>query len=474
MARRKDPGQSLLPELANNLPLALARNIRDAINFAEFPLAIYGPRSKTKGVYESTVYRDDSGLEITVTGNKQLGVEIFYGYDLDFAYGLVSMLYDEHRIGPRDIRFPFKHWIELINRPTNGAEYKRAHLFLGKARHVSIRKMLPVINEKGEEQLLTEVFPPLVEHYAILGGLRKRGRKKAQDDTKDGLCRVVFSEWAMNHFLRAELSTPLNFDFMMKIPTPLGRRIFRLINSVKNRERGDKITRHLLDIGRRIPFTDKNPSHIKRNLDPTHEKLIKLNYLEDVEYGSDGGSPVITWCFSKFGTEQALVIQELASRKVAFQAAQELASSKPAKFILDVVRLFDLYKKEKKVSDAGWIVKIIKTAEPGSIEQSLERYKEAFRKNRPASRSRESELRAFYDHEVREKLADAKKQLMPSEMSGYEARAKEIVPANIELLGVSAYKLSIETAIDKLIQDDLKIPSFEEWRKQRRRENSRE
>ena len=472
MARRKDPGQSLLPELANNLP-SPARNIRDAINFAEFPLAVYGPRPKTTGVYESTVYRDDGGLEIIVAGNKQLGVEIFYGYDLDFAYGLVSMLYDEHRVGPRELLFPFKHWIERIKRPTNGAEYERAHRFLEKARHVSIRKVLPVINEKCEEQLLTEVFPPLVEHYAILGSVLKRGRKKSQDDTKDGLCRVVFSEWAMNHFLREELSTPLNFDFMISIPTPLGRRIFRFINSIKNREGKNKITRHLLDVGRRIPFTDKNPSHIKRNLDPTHEKLIRLNYLEDVEYSSDGRTPLITWCFSKFNAEQALAIQELVNRRVEIRAAEELASSKPAKFILDVVRLFDISKKEKRVFDAGWIVKVIKTGDPGSIEQSLERYKEAARKTRPRSAPREPELQRFYEQELAEKLAEAKKNLTLSELSGYEARARTKVHENAACLGDWAYKLGIESAVDKLIQEDLKIPSFEQWLDQRRKENSR-
>ena len=52
-------------------------------------------------------------------------------------------------------------------------------------------------------------------------------------------------------------------------------------------------------------------------------------------------------------------------------------------------------------------------------------------------------------------------------MSGYEAQAKEIVPVNTRELGESAYKLSLESVIDRLIREDLKMPSYEAWCDQR-------
>ena len=464
MARHKNQSQALFPELANNLPAIPARNIRDAITFAEYPLAIFGSRQSTKGVYEATLYRDGSGLEITVDGR---GIEVFSGSDLDYFYGLASMLHDEHRVCPRALLFLVEHWVERIGLSPSGPAYKKAYRFLEKARHVAISRSGPIVDEKGETRFIKEVFPPIVEHYAILGGFLRRGRKSSLDETKNGYCRVVFSVWAMNHLLREELSTPLNFNFMMKIPTPLGRRYFRLINCMRNREGADEITRHLPDIAARIPLVDKNPSHIKRNLDPTHEKLIELNYLTDVEYGSDGRSPLITWRFSKFNTDQALAIQELMSRGVASKTAEELAGVRPAEFILDVVRLFNIRKKEGKVSTAGWIVETVKAAEPNYIKQCLERYMDSVKKTRPRAGPRASTLRDFYDQEIAEKIAEAKKNLTSSEISGYEARAKEIVPANTRELGESAYRLSLESVFNRLIQEDLKVPSFEAWCDQR-------
>ncbi len=471
MAKDKNQGQSFLPDLVKSQSVGPARDIRDAINFAEFPLAIFGSRQNTKGVYEATIYRDGSGLEITVSGNKDKGIEIFYGWDLDYSYGLISMLHDEHRVGPRELLFPFEHWIERANHTATGPEYRMANRFLEKARHVVISKSCPVVDSKGEMKLVKEVFPPIVEYYAIVGGLRKRGRKRFLDETKTGYCWVVFSEWAINHLLHEELSTPLNFDFMMKIPTPLGRRYFRLINCIRNRGGADEITRHLQDVAARIPLSDRNPSHIKRNLDPTHEELKKLNYLKGVEYGSDGRIPLITWRFSKFGVDQALAIQELVSRGVAFQKASEFAGAKPVKFILDVTRLFDFLKKGKEVSSAGWIVKIIETAEPSSIDLSLEKYKEETRKRRASLEVRQKvSLLDHYTREIQDKVAEAKNKLTPSEMAGYEARAMANVHKNSACLGDWAYKLSLESAVDDLIRNDLKIPSFEEWCDQRRRE----
>ena len=471
MPRHKNQSQALFSELVNNLPAIPARNIRDAIVFAEYPLAIFGSRQSTKGIYEATLYRDDSGLEITVTGNKDKGIEVFYGWDFDYFYGLVSMLHDEHQAGPRALLLPVEHWVERVYRQPTGPAYKRAYRFLEKARHVYITELYSVVDEKGAVRLMKRVFPPIVEDYAILGGFPRRGRKSLLDETKNGYCRVVFSEWAINHLLHEELSTPLNFDFMMRIPTPLGRRYFRLINCMRNREGADKITRYLLDVGVRIPLKSRYPSEIKRNLDPLHDALLRLNYLTDVEYGWDGRIPLITWCLSKFDTDQALAIQELVSRGVALLIAEKLASSKPVKFVLDVARLFDIYKKEKKVSGAGWIIKIIETAEPSSIEQSLESYDEATRKRRANSaaavRAKEN-MRDFYDREIAEKIAEAKKNLTPAEMCGYEARAKEIVPANTMEIGESAYRLSLESVTDYLIKEDLKLPSFEAWCEQRK------
>lgn len=213
-------------------------------------------------------------------------------------------------------------------------------------------------------------------------------------------------------------------------------------------------------------------SQIKRILDPLHDNLVRLNYLKDIEYSSVNGSALITYHFSNFNTDQALAIQELMSRGVASKTAEELAGVRPAEFILDVVRLFNIRKKEGKVSTAGWIVETVKAAEPNYIKQCLERYMESIKKTRPGPRPRLSALRDFYDQDIAEKIATAKKNLTPSEILSYEARAVKIVPAITRELGESTYKLSLESVSDELLKEDLKIPAFEEWCNQRQQDAS--
>ena len=457
MPKHKNDGQPLFPELIKNPLIESTKIIRDPFNLADSPLAIFGKRNLK--LYQATVYRNENGGELTVIGNKELKIEVLYGHELDYLYALMDMLYDEYRVGPCELLFLLSHLIRHAGRKPEGREYRRASRILEKLCWLRRRSTGLILDMDGKIKFMQADLSPILESWAIIGSPR-RGRKKALADKEDGYCSVVFEEWFIKNIEREDLSSPMNFNFLMKISTPLGRRYFRLINSMRNREGKDEITRYLHDVAARIPLSAVYYfSQIKRILDPLHDELIELKYLKKVDYRSENGSTLITYFFSKFDIDQALAIQELVSRKVAIEAAEELANSKPAKFILDVVRLFDISKKEKRVFESGWIVKVIKTADSSSIEQSLARYKAA-KKNRPRSLPRESKLRDFYDQEIAEKLVEARKHLSPTEISTYEARAKEIVPVNTRELGESAYRLSLESVIDRLIREDFKDAVF--------------
>ena len=122
---------------------------------------------------------------------------------------------------------------------------------------------------------LNEDISP-IQHYAVLGRGFEKGRKKKLDDSKDGHVAVTFSDYFIANLRSSELSKALNFTFMRKLSTALGRRYFRLIGMRKAKESNNKgdldfIEKEIFEIGKLLPLFDyQYASTVKRHIDPVH------------------------------------------------------------------------------------------------------------------------------------------------------------------------------------------------------------
>lgn len=438
--------------------------IKDELNIAEYPIALL-TKHVDAGKNKITIY-PGSNREWTLVGNPEMG-GIPLAHDQDYYYALLDLLYEQTGFSDNTIYFTIYQLILRAGKKPSKQEYKRAIDALQKFRGLIIRsKTFKYIDEEKDEIKYINEDISLLQHFTIIGDVG-RGRKQKLQQSTDGYCQVIFTDFFLDNLRSKEMSKTLNFSFLMKLETPLGRRYFRLIDFWKHKEnKPDEkdcvIKRDINEVANLLPITDKRyPSLIKRHLDPVHKELKALFYLQDVYYSQgDGNGNYINYIFSPYSAEQSLVINELIGRGVSEIGARNLAVQYEPGKIIDAIKYYDLKKEEKPLSP-GYLVKIISEADRSSLRSFIEESKTRETEEKARAEKKEKEkFRMFYEQDMQSKINKAIKKLSKEERTLLEDEAKE----KAVLYGSEkTKKLALEGALREIVKEKLELPTFEEW-----------
>ena len=463
--KKDDTGFSLFPDIIPQSQTPKDKFIRDELNIAEFPFALFG-KKRPKDPYKR-LFPLDSNTSISVVGNKEEGVEIIYAGDLDYLYGLMDMLFEQTRYQDETIYFTVNQLIIKAGKAHNQEEYTRALRILKKLRWVIIKTTaFRTVDEKSKEvKQITENLS-ILQNFTVIGGVLKRGRRQPLEESTHGYCKVEFSKFFLRNLQSEEMSTPLNLSFMMKLSTPLARRYFRMINSWKNREPNASesciISRDLRDIARRIPLSDShNPSVIMRRLNPVHEELKALKFLSEVKYiPGHNGSYNVSYVFSKYSVEQACALFELTKRGISSVIAENVIAEQALDFIMDVIKYYDIRSKTQNLQP-GYIISTLRDATPESIKKFLDNHFQSERIEKEKARASEREtLKMVYEQDVQQSLEEAFDALSEKDRSSLLDEADTQTP---QYGSVRSRKLAVEATALLTLKTKMDIPSFEEW-----------
>lgn len=462
--KREDPNYSLFPDLKVK-KAANERIIRDELNIAEYPIAILAKHTNKNKL----TIKLDPNREWTLVGNKEVG-GLPCAHNLDYFYVLLDMLYEQTGFEDKVIYFTIYELIRRAGKEPSKNEYRRAIESLEKYRWLIIRsKTFKVLDENEAEIKFLNEDISLIQHYSILGGLGK-GRKKKIDESTDGYCMVIFSDYFISNLRSKELSKKLNFTFMMKLSTPLGRRYFRLIDMWKEITNMEDdlsfLEKDIFEIGKLLPLSDhKYVSTIQRYINPVHEELKKLNYLRDVNYVKKNGTTFVQYIFSPFNIEQTLAMDELIQNGIAPAVAQNFALNYDPHFILDVLRYAKIKSKKQSIKP-GYIVKTIQEGNHQTIKSFIDNYYEENRKKRRKSEylAKEKAL-LFYNQYLDSEIDKMINELTDAEK---EKLTKEVRTNMAQFASEKTKNLAIEGAIRTYLKGKLVLPSFDEWNEQNR------
>jgi hypothetical protein len=469
----KNKKTSMEPSLFGEEDLTLqSRETRDELNLALMPLAQFHGKRSSAPMYELTLKIDDV-RQVRLISSKA-GGGIPQGSDQDYLYAMIDMLYEQCGFKDDTIYFFITELILKADREVCQEELKRALRAIRRWRHLVVQSSaMQVVDDSGKPKY-TEDDISYIQHFSIVGDSLRRGRRKDNDTSMDGKCMVVFSKYFMKNIISDVMSKPLNYHLMMKLKNPKGKKLFRLIDAFRYMEghigedNYEIVSKDLMELARRIPLSDneiKYVSTIKRSIDPIHEELKALSYINDFFYKEIDKRIHIVYIFSKFKTDQASAFNELIARGITRKAAEDLVLTHSAEKIFDCLKYCDYKSKEKEItpgyirttiedSSHEWILAFLAKKQG---EEKREALKDEFK--------RREKMKMFYDVDIENIISESLDRCSPEEKASLREKAikKLSSPGTPQFRSESVREAAVESHMRHIISQTLGLPEFDEW-----------
>lgn len=282
-------GEGEMPAPPEGTPPVLTLG-KDEMNLAEFPFAILakraGPEKKTIEVVQEG--RDEAGRPVRqewiVTGSDKFGLPV--AADDEVYVALMKLLRDSH-FKDRTVRFTVARLLRTMRSSTSKRDYERIAAALDRLTGVTLRSK-NAFWDHARRRYVTEAFHLLDSYRLATGG---SGRD---------LSEATFSEFLFGS-IRAGYVKNLDVDFYFSLPTPLARRLYRLLD--KHRYRGRLYESELTRLAQKLPLQDPYESQLRRRLDPVFEELVRRGFLTAAEYRKGtGGATIVRIVFAPAGS----------------------------------------------------------------------------------------------------------------------------------------------------------------------------
>lgn len=475
--QRSGQTSSLFPEIETtsaNTDLM----IREDKNIAQYPIGLLSrkPLLDDNGnpIYTYTVKLDDNH-SWTMIGNKEMG-GLPLAHHIDYFFALLSLAFEKTGFLTNTVYFTVHELVLRAGKIPGGDEYQRALEAITIYRGFIIRtKVYKVIGEGGDIKYLKEDVSYL-QHFTIVGDMKK-GRKSSSKESLEGLCKVVFSDFFIENLRSQQLSTLLNFSFMMRLSTPIAKQLYKLIDFWRSESSPDStgksclIRKELIEIAKLLPLSATTPSKIRQLLEGAHKELLNLKYLEKVVYIKQNGNiHSVEYEVSPFTSDESYILSDLIKRGVSSGIARELIRTQGSVKISDAIRYYDI-KKKKKPLKPGYLVEIIRNASAESLKEGIHEAICKHEKRESLKGADISQWMMIYDQEMDKIVSQIKVKMSEGELAALESEARKsaFYTANEEI-----YRHSIENTISEIIKARAGLPKFEEWVKKQGKNNLRQ
>jgi Replication initiator protein A len=435
-------------------PLALLG--RDEMNLAEFPITLLTdrvPKNQTVAIYQDEIYDERSGMTLTrkltiSAGNHGLTTAI----DDEVILSLIQLTKQKNNFTDRKVEFSRHELVQLLGWSMGGASYDR--ILESLKRWTSVFLQYENAWRDNRTKAWTTAGFHIIDKYEISDG-------RAASDQLDLIPSYIV--WGQDIFesFQAGYLKPLDYDLCMGLSNSTAKRMYRFLDKRFHHKPEwifdlKELAHEHIGLGRNY----EGPAHLRRNLQPAIEELVKIGFLEPLpdsqRYVKDGKQwkirlsqprpPALTDPSPTTVNDQqpSPLTTELTDRGVTRKTAIELLNRHTAEAVRFKLEIFDwlIEKQDKRVvkSPAGYLVKSIEDdyAAPKGFESKAERQKrqealQAKELHAAEARRQQRQQEARQDAE-RKAIADYWNSLLPEQQA--ELDAASLAEADQETLAL--------------------------------------
>jgi hypothetical protein len=413
----------------------LAQLGRDEMNLAEFPITLLTdrvPKNQTVAVYQDAIYDERSGLTLTrkltiSAGNHGLTTAL----DDEVILSLIQLTKQKNNFTDRKVEFSRHELVQLLGWSIGGASYDR--ILESLKRWTSVFLQYENAWRDNRAKTWTTAGFHIIDKYEITDG-------RAAGDQLDLIPSYIV--WGQDIFesFQAGYLKPLDYDLCTGLSNSTAKRMYRFLDK-RFHHKPDwtfdlkELAHEHIGLGRNY----EGPAHLKRNLQPAIEELVRIGFLEPLpdgeRYLKDGKSWKIRLLQSQSpalaapspvavnNPESSPLIAELTRRGVTAATALELAERHAAEAIHSKLDVFDwlIEKQDKRVakSPAGYLVKSIQDdyAAPKGFKTNAQRQAD----EEAARQARQNDVEAS-------RLALQQKANLTAAREAGEAQIKQLSP----------------------------------------------
>lgn len=438
------------------------QNIRVDIDLLQYPICLL---NKKEACYSYSIEIAD-GHSWQLIGNPEMGLHIPTISELDYLYGLFSILFEQTNLMSNTIYFLSSEHLKRSGKEKTTEEYKRQYDAIQRYRHLTIksnilRRQTGLGDDKVEEQSIN-----ILQHTRIIGGSLQRGRKKL-DDSREGFWEVTFSDYVMASLRDKQLSAPLNFSWLMSLPSTKTRRLFGLIEVWRLKDIGAKqegvVERPLSEVQSLMTIKSSKPAEVRRILDPCHNELVNAKYMESYSYAQRADTIYVQYHFSEYSIDQRVMWSELVKRGVYASAAKQFVTTIAPQDLADILKYCDIQKSRKDINGL-YIVRVIENRDMDQIRNHNNKYFASMAGQPSRNQMRERKLTSLYNAHLEQLQDDYIASLADDDRESLRREAiKSIGPIESGLLSEKILAETIEGVMVTLTKERISLPTYEEW-----------
>jgi hypothetical protein len=424
-------------------PLALLG--RDEMNLAEFPITLLTdrvPKDQKLAVYQDEIYDERSGMTLTRKLTISAGSHgLTTAIDDEVILSLIQLTKQKNNFTNPKVEFTRHELVQLLGWSVGRPSYDR--ILESLKRWTSVFLQYENAWRDNRTKTWTTAGFHIIDKYEITDG-------RTGSDQLDLLPSYIV--WGQDIFesFQAGYLKPLDYDLCMGLSNSTAKRMYRFLD--KRFHHRPDLTFDLKELAHEHIGLGRNyegPAHLKRNLQPAIEELVKIGFLEPLSdherYTKDGrnwkirlsramppalAAPVTV---SQDNQPPSPLIAELTQRGVTGTTAVELVKRHPAEAIQAKIEVFDwlIDGQDKRVakSPAGYLVKSIEDnyAAPKGFVSKAERERQQqarkAREQQAAEARRLERQREAQDKAERQAIAAYWKSLTPEQQAELAAAA---------------------------------------------------
>ena len=226
--------------------------------------------------------------------------------------------------------------------------------------------------------------------------------------------------------------------------------------------RAGTFEKSLFDIAVRLPTKSRVPSEIRSIIDPVHEELREANYLQNYSYRTASGMPYVQYAFSPYSVEQNDVLGELLQKGIGRIVADNIVAQQAPEFISAVLKYCEIQKSKKDISP-GYIVTTMQNANYEDIKRFLDNHFKSLKTASDES-SKERKLKSLYDAHISELIEEHIAGLSTTDLDAIRQQAERSIGKDRHgILSASAIEKALEGAMQIIVKEKIKLPTFKEW-----------
>lgn len=191
---------------------------------------------------------------------------------------------------PQPIHFSTKRLIDYSGRFYGSDERRAVRDFIRRNHATSIHGKMRVRMPGGKIREIEAGTEPWFRRFYLVGD-------SLDDGTRADRNAVWFAEWFLSNYNNRYLKL-IDLNFHQQLGTPIAKSLAPILDSGWCATKGKPWKKRYIDLATLLGVPAKQYiSHIKRQLDPSHEELQRSNFLHQWEYeqASDTIGYVITW-----------------------------------------------------------------------------------------------------------------------------------------------------------------------------------